>query len=155
MPRSALSIVNPAVDDIVAGRKRVEIRSWAPPGMPLRDLVLVQNTIFLRQDGQEDPDGIALAMVDVVGGGTTGRPMKPARKASNGVPDTCAGNRRTFGRSRRLFRASRSAAPMRCRMISERYPDDFACIRGEPNALSTQERAVEMKGRPERARRPR
>ncbi|WP_260436453.1 ASCH domain-containing protein [Burkholderia sp. Bp9004] len=31
MPRSALSIVKPAVDDIVAGRKRVEIRSWAPP----------------------------------------------------------------------------------------------------------------------------
>ncbi|SEU44990.1 ASCH domain-containing protein [Burkholderia cepacia] len=68
MPRSALSIVKPAVDDIVAGRKRVEIRSWAPPAIPLRDLVLVQNTIFLRQDGQEDPDGIALAMVDVVGG---------------------------------------------------------------------------------------
>ncbi|WP_260431928.1 ASCH domain-containing protein [Burkholderia cepacia] len=153
MPRSALSIVNPAVDDI-AGRKRGEIRSWAPPAMPLRDLVLVQNTIFLRQDEQEDPDGIALAMVDIVGG-TTGRPMKPARKASNGVPDTCAGNRRTFGRSRRLFRASRSAAFMRCRMISERYPDDFACIRGEPNALSTQEGAVETKSRPERARRPR
>lgn len=35
--------------------------------LPLRDLVLVQNTIFLRQDGQEDPDGIALAWVDVVG----------------------------------------------------------------------------------------
>ena len=29
MPRSALSIVKPAVDDIVAGRKRVEIRSCA------------------------------------------------------------------------------------------------------------------------------
>ena len=91
MPRSALSIVKPAVDDIVAGRKRVEIRSWAPPVIPLRDLVLVQNTISLRQDGEEDPDGIALALVDVVGY-TTGRRMKPARKASNGVPDTCAGN---------------------------------------------------------------
>ncbi|MBZ5794993.1 ASCH domain-containing protein [Burkholderia contaminans] len=68
MSRSALSIVKPAVDDIVAGRKRVEIRSWAPPAIPLRDLVLVQNTIFLRLDGQEDPDGIALALVDVVGG---------------------------------------------------------------------------------------
>ncbi|AYQ41528.1 hypothetical protein BLA9940_06523 [Burkholderia aenigmatica] len=67
MPRSALSIVKPAVDDIVAGRKQVEIRSWAPPALPLRDLVLVQNTIFLRQDGHEDPDGIALALVDVVG----------------------------------------------------------------------------------------
>ncbi|WP_244962284.1 ASCH domain-containing protein [Burkholderia diffusa] len=91
MPRSALSIVKPAVDDIVAGRKRVEIRSWAPPTLPLRDLVLVQNTIFLRQDGQEDPDGIALAWVDVVGNATE-RLMKPARKASNGAPDTYAGN---------------------------------------------------------------
>lgn len=67
MPRQALSIVKPAVDDIVAGRKQVEIRSWAPPTIPLLDLVLVQNTIYLRQDGQEDPDGIALAVVDVVG----------------------------------------------------------------------------------------
>ncbi|EMN5131707.1 ASCH domain-containing protein [Burkholderia contaminans] len=67
MPRPALSIVKPAVDDIVAGRKRVEIRSWAPPAIPLRDLVRVQNTAFLRQDGQEDPDDIALASVDVVG----------------------------------------------------------------------------------------
>lgn len=67
MPRPALSIVAPAVDDIVAGRKTVEIRSWSPPTLPLRDLVLVQNTIYLRQDGQEDPDGIALALVDVVG----------------------------------------------------------------------------------------
>lgn len=91
MPRSALSIVKPAVDDIVAGRKRVEIRSWAPPALTLRDLVLVQNTIFLRQDGQEDHDGIALALVDVVGN-TTERLMKPARKASNGAPDTYAGN---------------------------------------------------------------
>ena len=68
MPRPALSIVKPAVDDIVAGRKRVEIRSWAPPAIPLRDLVLVQNTVFLRQDGQEDPDGIALALVGAARG---------------------------------------------------------------------------------------
>ncbi|HGL6721286.1 ASCH domain-containing protein [Burkholderia contaminans] len=67
MPRPALSIAKPAADDIVAGRKRVEIRSWAPPAIPLRDLVLVQNPVLLRRDGQEDPDGIALALVDVVG----------------------------------------------------------------------------------------
>ncbi|VWC97599.1 hypothetical protein BLA50215_02344 [Burkholderia lata] len=67
MSRLALSIVAPAVDDILAGRKQVEIRSWAPPTIPLTDLVLVQNTNYLRQDGQEDPDGIALARVDVVG----------------------------------------------------------------------------------------
>ncbi|WP_060375164.1 ASCH domain-containing protein [Burkholderia stagnalis] len=67
MPRLALSIVAPAVDDILAGRKQVEIRSWAPPSLPLVDLVLVQNTVYLRQDGQEDPNGVALALVDVVG----------------------------------------------------------------------------------------
>ncbi|KVX55567.1 ASCH domain-containing protein [Burkholderia stagnalis] len=67
MPRLALSIVEPAVDDILAGRKQVEIRSWAPPSLPLVDLVLVQNTVYLRQDGQEDPNGVALALVDVVG----------------------------------------------------------------------------------------
>ncbi|WGS47309.1 ASCH domain-containing protein (plasmid) [Burkholderia sp. JSH-S8] len=67
MPRLALSIVEPAVEDILAGSKRVEIRSWAPLEIPLIDLVLVQNTVYLRQDGQEDPDGVALALVDVVG----------------------------------------------------------------------------------------
>lgn len=67
MPRLALSIVKPAVDNILCGTKRVEIRSWLPPEIPMHDLVLVQNTIFLRQDGQEDPNGIALAVVDIVG----------------------------------------------------------------------------------------
>ncbi|MGF6533207.1 hypothetical protein P3T20_004003 [Paraburkholderia sp. GAS206C] len=67
MPHHALSIVTPAVDDILEGRKLVEIRSWAPPALPLIDLVLVQNSVFLRQDGQEDPKGVALALVDVVG----------------------------------------------------------------------------------------
>ncbi|MDF3836009.1 ASCH domain-containing protein [Cupriavidus basilensis] len=67
MLRQALSIVKPAVEDILAGRKLVEIRSWAPPKIPLVDLVLVQNTVYLRQDGQEDPDGVVLALVDVVG----------------------------------------------------------------------------------------
>jgi hypothetical protein len=63
----ALSIVAPAVDDIRAGRKRVEIRSWAPPQLPLVDLVLVQNRVYLREDGQADPHGVALARVDVIG----------------------------------------------------------------------------------------
>ena len=54
MSRFALSIVKPAVDDILSGTKQVEIRSRLPPKIPMRDLVLVQNTIFLRRDGQED-----------------------------------------------------------------------------------------------------
>ena len=90
MPRSALSIVKPAVDDIVAGRKRVEIRSWAPPVIPLRDLVLVQNTISCVRTGKKTLT-VSRSRWST-SGGTTGRRMKPARKASNGVPDTCAGN---------------------------------------------------------------
>lgn len=63
----ALSIVYPAVTDILSGHKRVEIRSWAPPRLPMRDLVLVENHCYLREDGQEDSDGLARARVDVVG----------------------------------------------------------------------------------------
>lgn len=91
MPRSALSIVKPAVDDIVAGRKRVEIRSWAPPVIPLRDLVLVQNTISCVRTGKKTLT-VSRSRWSTSWGYTTGRRMKPARKASNGVPDTCAGN---------------------------------------------------------------
>ncbi|MBN3818164.1 ASCH domain-containing protein [Paraburkholderia sp. Se-20369] len=86
MPQLALSIVEPAVEDILAGRKQVEIRSWAPPEIPLVDLVLVQNKRYLRQDGQEDPDGVALARVDVVGV----RDWTPDDARSQGKP-WCAG----------------------------------------------------------------
>lgn len=61
---SALSIVSPAVDNILLGCKSVEIRSWLPPELPIYDLLLVQNNKYLN-DGDSDPDGVALALVDI------------------------------------------------------------------------------------------
>lgn len=63
---NALSVMNPAVDNIVSGKKVVEIRSWVPPSTPLFNLVLVQNEKYLN-DGEEDLNAFALAMVDIVG----------------------------------------------------------------------------------------
>ena len=64
---NALSIVSPAVQRIVAGKKVVEIRRWLPPEIPFLDLVLVENEIYLNEEGQEDPNGLARAIVDITG----------------------------------------------------------------------------------------
>lgn len=61
----ALSIVYPAVENILSGSKKVEIRSWLPPVIPLLNLVLVENLKYLN-DGDEDLSGCAKALVDVV-----------------------------------------------------------------------------------------
>ncbi len=63
----ALSIVSPSVQRIVAGEKVVEIRRWLPPKIPFLDLVLVENEIYLTEEGQEDPNGLTRAIVDVTG----------------------------------------------------------------------------------------
>ena len=63
----ALSIVYPAVHNIIAGSKRCEIRSWPPPELPLLNLALVENQVYLRQDGQEDAAGYIRALVDITG----------------------------------------------------------------------------------------
>ncbi len=55
---SALSVVAPAGDRIRTGQKTLEIRQWKPDGLPLRDLVIVQNTLRLSSNGiTEDPNG--------------------------------------------------------------------------------------------------
>lgn len=61
----ALSIVAPNGSNIAAGRKTLEIRSWQPPSLPLRDLLIVENRIFLSGEGEVDLDGVAVAVVDV------------------------------------------------------------------------------------------
>ena len=33
----------------------------------MRDVLIVQNTRYLREDGACDPDGVAIALVDVLG----------------------------------------------------------------------------------------
>ena len=63
----ALSIVLPSVQDIVAGKKVVEIRRWLPPEIPFLNLVLVENETYLTEEGQEDPNGLARAIVDIMG----------------------------------------------------------------------------------------
>ncbi len=61
----ALSIVAPNGANIAAGRKTLEIRSWRPPRLPLRDLLIIENRVFLTGADEVDPDGIAVAVVDV------------------------------------------------------------------------------------------
>ncbi len=64
---TALSVVAPAGDRICSGAKTLEVRTWAPDTLPLCDLLIVQNQHRLSSAGPtEDPDGIVIAMVDVV-----------------------------------------------------------------------------------------
>ena len=64
---NALSIVAPSVQRIVERTKIVEIRRWLPPEIPFFGLVLVENEIYLAEEGQEDPNGLARAIVDITG----------------------------------------------------------------------------------------
>ena len=62
----ALSVIAPAGDLIRSGKKTLEIRQWAPETLPLRNLVIIQNTKRLSRDGlHEDPEGKVMALVDV------------------------------------------------------------------------------------------
>ncbi|WP_429022084.1 ASCH domain-containing protein [Aeromonas veronii] len=61
----ALSIIYPAVQNILLGHKKIELRTWVPSNsLPIRDLVLVENHNYLN-DGDTDIEGVALAMVDI------------------------------------------------------------------------------------------
>jgi hypothetical protein len=51
----ALSIVAPNGANIAAGRKTLEIRSWHPPQLSLRHLLIVENRIFLTGEDERDP----------------------------------------------------------------------------------------------------
>lgn len=63
MKYQALSILKPAVDLILDGQKNIEIRSWLPPEIPMKNVVIVQNQKYLSTDEDID-DGVALAIVD-------------------------------------------------------------------------------------------
>lgn len=63
MKYQALSILKPAVDLILDGKKTKEIRSWLPKTLPLKNILLVQNENYLTFDEDED-EGVALALVD-------------------------------------------------------------------------------------------
>jgi hypothetical protein len=63
----ALSVVEPAGDEIRSRKKSIEVRKWIPDLLPLRDLLSIQNRERLSSTGaQEDPNGKAVALVDVV-----------------------------------------------------------------------------------------
>lgn len=65
MKYQAISILNPAVENILNGSKSIEIRSWHPETMPLNNVILVQNEKYLKN--QMDVDfGVAMAIVDFV-----------------------------------------------------------------------------------------
>ena len=61
----ALSIVTPSGMNIADGRKRLEVRRWRPQALPLEPLLIVENKRFLRDDAEEDPDGLAVALVTI------------------------------------------------------------------------------------------
>lgn len=62
----ALSVVNPAGDLIRAKTKRIEVRKWKPEVLPLLDLLIIQNREKLSLGKEVDPEGVAVALVDVV-----------------------------------------------------------------------------------------
>lgn len=62
---TALSVVAPNAGRIVQGQKTLEVRSWHPEALPLKDIVIVENQNFLLQDGDEEA-GLAVALVDIV-----------------------------------------------------------------------------------------
>ena len=61
----ALSIVSPHGKNIAIGRKTIEVRSWLPAELPLRNLLIVENHSYLTENNPTDLDGIAVALVDV------------------------------------------------------------------------------------------
>lgn len=66
MKYKALSVVAPAGQLIAQGRKTIEVRSWIAEDLRAdEDLLIVENTRLLLQDGDSDPDGRAVAIVRV------------------------------------------------------------------------------------------
>lgn len=61
----ALSIVAPSGARIANGEKTLEVRRWAPDLQPDEDLLIVENSRFLQNDGEEDQDGKVVAIVRV------------------------------------------------------------------------------------------
>ncbi|MBK5529379.1 ASCH domain-containing protein [Pseudomonas sp. TH06] len=60
-----LSIVRPSGGRIASGEKTLEIRRWHPDLDPGEDLLIVENGRFLHTEGDEDADGVAVAIVRV------------------------------------------------------------------------------------------
>lgn len=61
----AVSIVFPSGTKIASGEKTIEVRSWRPPENFEGDLLIVENNIFLKNDGDIDPNGKPVALVKI------------------------------------------------------------------------------------------
>nr|WP_277312903.1 ASCH domain-containing protein [Pseudomonas viridiflava] len=58
-------MVRPSGSRIASGEKTLEVRRWHPGLDPSEDLLIVENERFLHTDGDEDDDGVAVAIVRV------------------------------------------------------------------------------------------
>lgn len=63
---TALAVLSPAGKLIAQGRHSLELRSWRPPTVPLRDLLIVESRRQVAADDQLDPDAAGVALVDVM-----------------------------------------------------------------------------------------
>lgn len=61
----ALSVVRPSGGRIASGEKTLEVRRWKPNLLPSEDLLIVENGRFLRIEGDQDENGVPVAMVKV------------------------------------------------------------------------------------------
>ncbi len=60
-----LSIVKPGGQRIASGQKTLEVRRWQPNLRSDEDLLIVENSRFLHEEGEMDHDGQAVAIVRV------------------------------------------------------------------------------------------
>jgi hypothetical protein len=60
-----LSIVHPNGTRIAKGEKTIEVRTWVPDLNADEDLLIVENTRFLRNEDEIDPNGTPVALVKV------------------------------------------------------------------------------------------
>ncbi len=65
MKIKALSVVAPSGSLIASGQKVLEVRRWHPDIAPDEDMLIIENRRYLHQDGEEDPEGRAVAVVRV------------------------------------------------------------------------------------------
>lgn len=59
-----LSVVAPSGQNIAKAKKTIEVRTWKPPHLPLKNLLIVENQNYLLNDGDEEL-GMAVALVDI------------------------------------------------------------------------------------------
>ncbi|MFK4825825.1 ASCH domain-containing protein [Paenochrobactrum sp. BZR 588] len=67
MKIKAISIVAPSGSMIVRGEKTLEVRRWRPDLSENEDLLVVENQHYLSPTKETDPDGYAIALIQIAG----------------------------------------------------------------------------------------